>query len=161
MQSGILACLSVQRMWSGRHAAEKNDANAQLDPVFVEALWIAKRLKRYGTAGLGLFLWALFVAEGMAEGRYHSTYPFLALSGIAVLLPMAGLLVKRYRRQYLFATLGLHLILWVPCLYPMGEWPGGDDGPGMAWFWFLGGACLVDLGVTVKNLIILCRRKGF
>jgi hypothetical protein len=31
----------------------------------------------------------------------------------------------------------------------------------MAWFWFLGGACLVDLGLTVKNLIILCRRKTF
>jgi hypothetical protein len=30
----------------------------------------------------------------------------------------------------------------------------------MAWFWLLGGACLVDLGVTVKNLILLCRRKG-
>jgi len=140
---------------------ETNHDNAQMDSRSLEVLWIEKKLKRYLILGLGLFIWALFVAEGMAEGRYHSTYPFFGLSGIAVLLPMTGLIVKRYGRQYLFATFAVHLILWAPCLYPMGEWPGGDDGPGMAWFWFLGGACLVDLGVTVKNLIILCRRKGF
>ena len=148
-------------LWNGCHAMQADGDNGQMNPASVEVLWTEQKLKRYLMAGLGLFLWALFVAEGMAEGRYHGTYPFFVLSGIAVLLPMAGLMAKRYRRQYLLATFALHLLLWAPCLYPIGEWPGGDDGPGMAWFWLLGAACLLDLGVTVKNLLVLCRRKGF
>jgi len=138
-----------------------DDGSVQMDPASLETLWIDQKLRRYVKAGLGLLLWALFVGEGMADGKYHSTYPFFAAAGSAVLLAVAGLATKRYRRECLFATFGVHLILWAPCLYPIGEWSGGDDASGMAWFWFLGGACLVDLGVTVKNVIVLLRRKGF
>jgi hypothetical protein len=135
---------------------ETNGNNAQTNPASLEVLWIEKKLKRYAVAGSCMFLWALFVG-----GDYRTTRVFFVASGVAVLLALAGLIAPRYRRQYLFATFGVHLILWMPCLYPIGEWPGGDDGMGMAWFWLLGGACLVDLGLTVKNLIILSRRKGF
>jgi hypothetical protein len=155
MQLGILVCWLVQGMLNEDHAMETDHGNARTNPASLEALWIEERLKRYVMAGSGLFLWAFFVGQD-----YHTTRIFFVASGIAVLLALAGLIVKRYRRQYLFATFGVHLILWMPCLYPIQEWPGGDDGAGMAWFWFLGGACLVDFGVTVKNLIVLCRHKA-
>jgi len=138
-----------------------DESSGQTDPASPEALWIEEKLRRYAKAGLGLLLWALFVGEGMADGKYRSTYPFFAAAGIAVLLAIVGLAAKRYRRQCLFATFSVHLVLLVPCLYPETQWAGGDDASGMAWFWFLGGACLVDLGVTLKNWIVLTRRRGF
>lgn len=147
--------LVVQGMQNEGHA-ETNQGNTQANPASQEVRWIEKKLKRYLVAGSLMFLWALFVG-----GDYRTTRVFFVVSGLAVLLALAGLIVPRYRRQYLLATFGVHLLLWIPCLYPMGEWPGGDDGMGMAWFWFLGGACLVDLGLTGKNLIVLCRRAGF
>jgi hypothetical protein len=140
---------------------ETKDDSGQVNPVSPEALWIEEKLLRYVKAGLGLLAWAFFVAEVMAEGKYHSTYPFFAVVGIAILLALAGLATKRYRRQCLFATFSVHLILLVPCLYPQTEWAGGDDASSMAWFWLLGGACLVDLGVTIRNWIVLSRRKSF
>lgn len=132
------------------------DDSGTVDHPSPEALWVEEKLRRYLMAGSCMFLWALFVG-----GDYHTTRVFFVVSGIAVLLALVGLVVPRYRRRYLFATFAVHLVLWAPCLYPIGEWPGGDDGMGMAWFWLLGGACLVDLGLTVKNLIILSRRKAF
>jgi hypothetical protein len=91
----------------------------------------------------------------MAQGKYHSTYPFLFLSEVAVLLPVAGLMVKRCRGPYLRATFGVRSVLRTPCLYPVTEWSGGDDGSGVVWFRFLGGARWTDLVLTAKNLIVL------
>jgi hypothetical protein len=85
-------------MQSGGHAMETKDGSGQVNPVSLEALWIEQKLTRYAKAGLGLLAWALLVAEGMADGKYHSTCLFFALSGLAVLLAMAGLIAKRYRR---------------------------------------------------------------
>ncbi len=140
---------------------ETNGDKGQMDPACLEARWIEEKLLRYVKAGLGLLAWSLFVGEGMADGEYRSTYLFFAAAGSAVLLAVAGLATKRYRRECLFATFSVHVVLLVPCLYPMTEWSGGDDASGMAWFWLLGGACLVDLGVTLKNWIVLAWRKGF
>ncbi len=93
------------------------DDNTRMNPGSLEALWIEEKLKRYRTAGVGLLLWAIFVAEVMEKGRYRRPYLFFACSGIAVLPTVAGLGVQRYRRQSLFATFGMHLSLWAPCLY--------------------------------------------
>lgn len=120
--------------------------------------WINRRLRRYLHTSLALFLWALFVSEVMGEGKYHTTRPFLALSGGSALLAQAGLIWRQWDRGFLIAAILVHLTLWIPCLYPMTEWPGGDDAGGMAWFWFLGLGCLVAVPLAVRNLMLLRRQ---
>ncbi|NLZ05737.1 MAG: hypothetical protein GXY19_11230 [Phycisphaerae bacterium] len=121
--------------------------------------WISRRLRRYLLASLALFLWALFVSQGMAGGRYHTTRPFLVLSGASTVLALAGLIWRQRNRGFLIAAIVAHLTLWIPCLYPMTEWPGGDDAGGMAWFWFLGAGCLAAIPLAVRNLVLLIKAK--
>ena len=43
------------------------------------------------------------------------------------------------------------IIIWVVRLFPLSwlfamvQWPGGDDGPGMAWMYFVGGTSILSL----------------
>ncbi len=120
---------------------------------------IDRKLRRYLLASLALFLWALFVSEVMGDGKYHTTRPFLVLSGVAAGLAQAGLIWRRRNRGFLVAAIVVHLILWIPCLYPATEWPGGDDAGGMAWFWFLGAGCLMAVPLGVRNLVLLIRGR--
>jgi len=94
---------------------ETKDDGGQVNPASGEVLWIEEKLRRYRTAGVGMFLWAVFVAEVMAGGRYDSTYLFFTLSGYTILLTVVGLAVKRSSKACLLATFGVHLGLWVAC----------------------------------------------
>jgi len=118
------------------------------------------KLRRYLFASLALFVWAVFVSEGMAEGKYHTTRPFLILSGGSAALALAGLLWRRWNRGFLIATIVVHLALWIPCLFPVTEWSGGDDAGGMAWFWFLGAGCLLAIPLGVRNLLWVRKWKS-
>ncbi|MEN6577137.1 MAG: hypothetical protein ABFD90_12405 [Phycisphaerales bacterium] len=128
-----------------------------MGPDNPKSRWIITRLHRYLLASLALLLWAFFVSQGMAEGKYHTTRPFLILSGGSAVLALAGLIWRRWSRGFLVAAIVAHLTLWIPCLYPMTEWSGGDDAGGMAWFWFLGGGCLVAVPLGIRNLVLLGR----
>ncbi|HRS13032.1 MAG TPA: hypothetical protein P5068_17780 [Sedimentisphaerales bacterium] len=135
------------------------DARADVKKESLDPQWIRRRLRRYLLTSFALFLWALFVSEGMAEGRYHTTRPFLVLSAASTVLALAGLIWRPRSRGLLIAAIVTHLTLWIPCLYPMTEWPGGDDASGMAWFWFLGAGCLIAIPLAVRNLVLLIKGK--
>jgi len=133
--------------------------NVDVSTGNTQSNWIDRRLHRYLYASFALFLWALFVSEVMAEGKYHTTRPFLVLSGGGAALAWAGLIWRQWNRRFLIAAILVHLTLWIPCLYPATEWSGGDDAGGMAWFWFLGAGCLVAVPLAMRNLVLLKRGR--
>jgi hypothetical protein len=53
-------------------------------------------------------------------------------------------------------------VICLICLLPTwflatGMWAGGDDGPGLAWFFFLGGASLLNIVIAIPTLFIANR----
>lgn len=114
------------------------------------------KLRRYLIGGIAMFLWALFISEGLAGGKVHSTRFFLVVSAIGFILPMAGMIAAQYAKSLFVATLIVRLTLWVPFIYPfyVNDWKG-DDGSGMNWVLTLGLTCVISFGLACKNLIFL------
>lgn len=74
---------------------------------------------------------------------YWFTVPFIAASGSCAVAAVVGL-CWRARRSAVFWIVGpCHTALLVPFLFAMVQWPGGDDGPGMAWLFLIGAGSVV------------------
>jgi hypothetical protein len=74
---------------------------------------------------------------------YEFTLPFMITSFSSSLLA-AGALFFKERQKILFAmSLILFALMVVPFGYAVSQWPRGDDGPGMAWQFFIGGGSLL------------------
>lgn len=73
---------------------------------------------------------------------YRFTAPFMITSFICFVLGFCGLLIKTKRRFLFIISLITFGLLILPHLYAILQWPGDDDGPGMAWALFIGGGSL-------------------
>jgi len=92
------------------------------------------------TAFLSILLLMLGLYVSVAGSFYWFTIPFFVHVVMNILLsvkfyfyPSAEL---KQKKDWLFR------LLPITAIFPMFLWPGGDDGPGMAWMLFVGGGSL-------------------
>jgi hypothetical protein len=116
---------------------------------------LARILSVLVCAGLLFHSWMAFSITGILPGYAGSFYWFtiphlvvLPLSTVSVALDA----VRRKRATFI-ATL-----ICISCLLPTRffagrQWPGGDDGPGIAWVYGIGLASLLS---TVVGLPLVC-----
>jgi hypothetical protein len=95
---------------------------------------------------------------------YPFTLPFIVLAGVCILPPISGLVAKKARPLMFWISIPLHGLLILPFRYALKRWPGGDDGPGLAWGFIIGGgscvACLIALALlTVGIRLVLQKPK--
>ena len=94
---------------------------------------------------------------------YPFTLPFIVWAGLCAILSIIGLVTTRTRSAVFWVVTPLHGLLFLPFRFAIKRWPGGDDGPGMAWAFFVGGgSCIAGLLALVLILmgIILIVRKA-
>jgi len=109
-----------------------------------------------------LFLAGLTVvgAFGSYAGSFYwFTIPFLAASGLCAAAAAAGACWRGGRARVFRIVAPLHALLILPSALAMALWPGGDDGPGMAWQLFIFGGSAVALVLAVV-LMAVKRRAG-
>jgi len=96
--------------------------------------------------------------DAYAGSFYSFTLPFIVMAATVAALSLAGLLLSRARRVLFWLVVPLHGLLFVPFLHAMVRWPGGDDGPGMAWMFFVGVGSLI---AGLQSLVlVVCRIVG-
>lgn len=115
-------------------------------------------------AGLLFHSWMAYTITGVLPGYAGSFYWFTIPH--LVLLPTAAVMVVldavRRQRATLVAAL-LCLVCLLPTWFFAGtQWPGGDDGPGMAWVYGIGLASLLSCAVGIPLLYVAHRlyRRG-
>lgn len=112
-----------------------------------------------------LFALSLFIsgAIGFYSNFYSFTIPFIIASFSCFILGLCGLLIKKKRRTNFIIAIIVFGFLIVPHLYAILQWPGGDDGPGMAWALFIGGgsflATIFSFFVSMHYLVKKLRIK--
>lgn len=114
-----------------------------------------------GIWGLVLLVLGLVIIGAVpfyAGSFYWFTLPFLLIAAAGAYMPLArvasGELSGNRHGEILVAVL-----LPVAWFFALTQWPGGDDGPGMAWAMGLGLGNL--LGVVLWGLkFFICRQGG-
>jgi hypothetical protein len=74
---------------------------------------------------------------------YAFTVPFMIVSFGSFLLALIGILIRKAQKFFFITSLILFALLVAPYAYAISQWPGGDDGPGMAWTIFVGGGAFL------------------
>lgn len=123
-----------------------------------------KRLISVLAVSLILLMLALWIAVILAGNQYAFTYPFLSASLISVLVSGPGLYFKRWRSPTFVVSTILLAFLFIPASYALRCWPGGDDGPGMAWILFIvfGSriAAILSIALLIGSIVLaLVKRK--
>ena len=65
-----------------------------------------------------------------------------------------GIISQRFRGILFWISIPLHGLLYLPYNFAISRWPGGDDGPGMAWLLFVGGGAIIA-GVIASVIVII------
>lgn len=111
-----------------------------------------------GIWSLCLFLLSLLIVGAFGslyDGSFYPfTLPFIVLAGTCVAVAVAGLVGKRIRSTMFWIAAPMHGLLFLPFQFAISRWPGGDDGPGMAWLLFVGGGSCIA-GVLSLVLIVI------
>jgi hypothetical protein len=101
-----------------------------------------------------LFAASLFITLN-ANQFYVFTLPFIVISGSIVVLAFVASQSTRLRPALYWIAISLHWLLFAPFFFALNRWPGGDDGPGLAWLLFIGSgsfiAILLALIFTIKG----------
>ena len=85
---------------------------------------------------------------------YPFTLPFVVQAAVLVMLCAAGLAAKRAIVPLFWITIPLHGLLFLPFYFAITHWPGGDDCPGLAWLFFVGGgSCIAGILAIVFAVI--------
>ena len=89
------------------------------------------------------------------SGSFYSfTLPFIFMAGLSFAMAITGIRLKGVTCMMFWITIPLHGALFFPFYFAISRWPGGDDGPGMAWLIVIGGgSCIAALLAAI--LIIL------
>ena len=109
--------------------------------------------------GLLIQTWLAYTITGVLPGYAGSFYWFTIPH--LILLPVSVVAVALYavkRRNTMFTA----ALICLSCLLPTWffasfQWPGGDDGPGMAWVYGIGLVSLLNTAIGVP-LIYVARR---
>jgi hypothetical protein len=116
---------------------------------------------------IGVWSACLFIAGLTFAGAFASdagsfywfTLPFLADTAVCVVLCCAGVVIRRTRQTVFWVVAPFHALLFVPFLFAMALWPGGDDGPGLAWLFLIGGGSLIAFFLSGTLMTIVCVLK--
>lgn len=110
-------------------------------------------------AGLLAHWWMACTVTGILPGYAGSFYWFTIPH--LVLLPLSAAVVvldaiRRERATFITALLCLSCLLptW---FFAASQWPGGDDGPGMAWVYGIGLASLLSVAIGIPLIYIAYR----
>jgi hypothetical protein len=88
--------------------------------------------------------------EPLYSGSFYPfTLPFIVMAGVVSALAFTGVVVTRIRTALFWPTLVLHGLLFLPFWFAYARWPGGDDGPGMAW------GLVIGIGSRIAALLAL------
>src|SRR5512135_131116 len=85
---------------------------------------------------------------------YPFTLPFIFLAGISLVLSICGLVVRRIRAYIFWFAASSHGLLFLPFYYAIRHWPGGDDGPGLAWGFLIGGGSCIAAIIAIVFLLM-------
>jgi hypothetical protein len=91
-----------------------------------------------------LFATSLLIALN-SEYFYLFTLPFIIDSALIVILAITAGLFDRFAKPLFWTVLCLHGLLFLPFFFAHNRWPGGDDGPGLAWLMLIGSGSFVAL----------------
>ena len=80
---------------------------------------------------------------------YDFTLPFVSHAIGTHITAVLGVVIRRIRSIIFWPAIALHGSLVLSCRYAMSQWPGGDDGPGMGWFFIVGGGSYVALATAL------------
>jgi hypothetical protein len=112
------------------------------------------------TLGVALWVVGAFDWTGLYSGRFYwGTVPLLTQLFAAALAGVLARLGPRPRRAG--AMLGVSAALlgtsWISWWFAASMWPGGNDGPGLAWVMLVGpltiAGLLIALGILLLSLI--------
>lgn len=93
-----------------------------------------------------------------AGSFYWFTLPFLLVAAIGIYLPLARVFNGDLSGNR-YPEIIVSILLPVAWFFALSQWPGGDDGPGIAWAAGLGLGNL--LGLVFWGLkFVICRRGG-
>jgi hypothetical protein len=99
-----------------------------------------------------------------AGSSYTFTLPFIISVATLLLLSIMGLAESRARTALFWVVVPLHGLLYLPFNFAASRWPGGDDGPGLAWIMLVGGgsciAAVLSLILIVVEIVSKNREKG-
>jgi hypothetical protein len=117
-----------------------------------------------GIWSLCLLLLSLFVVGAFdplhARSFYAFTLPFIILAALCVVIAVVGFVAKRARAVAFWVSAPLHGVLVLPYRFAMSQWPGGDDGAGMAWMYLVGWGSYVASLLAVILIAIVLMTKG-
>ena len=117
-----------------------------------------------GVWSLCLLLLSLFVVGAFdplhARSFYAFTLPFIILAALCVVIAVVGLVAKPARAVAFWVSTLLHGFLVLPYRFAMNQWPGGDDGAGMAWMYLVGWGSYVSIVLAVMLIAIVLMAKG-
>jgi hypothetical protein len=86
---------------------------------------------------------------------YWFTLPFILLAGACFLLAVIGLFTPSKRKSIFWVIAPVHGAMLIPYGFAMLLWPGGDDGGGLNWLWFVGAASVVALLLSLILMIVV------
>jgi hypothetical protein len=119
-----------------------------------------------GIWSLCLLLLSLFIVGAFdplhARSFYPFTLPFITLAALCVVIAVVGLVAKRARAVAFWISTPLHGLLFFPYRFAMIQWPGGDDGGGMAWMYLIGWGSYIAslLAVIIILIAVILMAKG-
>lgn len=90
---------------------------------------------------------------------YSFTKPFIFVSSLLVIAAVTGVFSKRFQHALFWVTAPIHGLLYFPYRFAIDRWPGGDDGPGMAWLFLVGTGSYIAATIATVNIAITARRK--
>jgi len=127
-------------------------------------MYLGFALSALVVAGLLFHSWLACTLTGILPGYAGSFYAFTLPHLVLVLTTAAGVAIhalRRTRAAFLFAVIGLTCLLPTWLLAAV-LWPGGDDGPGMAWVYGIGPASLLStvIGLPLVWVAHRCYRRS-
>ena len=111
---------------------------------------------RTGLVIIGVWSGVLLLLSLTFGGCYSFALPFILSAGLCVLLVVLGLIWKQLRATAFWVVMPLHGLLFFPYRYAIARWPGGDDGPGMAWLILVGGGSLIAAFLAIMVIAGVC-----
>ena len=91
---------------------------------------------------------------------YPFTLPFI-LQSTACVICACFAIFSRHRRLFFWITVALNGLLILAHHYAMSRWPGGDDGPGLAWLLILKPVVIISgiISVIWGLLVVILKKK--
>lgn len=97
-----------------------------------------------------------------ANQQWFVTTPFLAMSGLAAVLAFAGIRSPHHKRLLFWLSAPLCGLLYVPCMFAMCAWRGGESVAGWSWQGGLGIGVLLSalFGLSLSGVVAIKYRAS-